>query len=65
MGDYELTGLKNKGRTAVDFEHGWGLLSPENQEKMELILAECLFNIGHRACMECSPHLWWDLNRSQ
>jgi hypothetical protein len=43
MGDYELTGLKNKGLTAVDFDHGCGLLSQEDQEKMELILA------GHAA----------------
>jgi hypothetical protein len=42
MGDYELTGIKNKGRTAVDFDHGCELLSPEDLEKMELILTECL-----------------------
>jgi hypothetical protein len=33
MGDYKLTGLKHKGHMTVDFDHGCGLLSPEDQEK--------------------------------
>jgi hypothetical protein len=45
MGDYELTGLKDKGHMAVDFGHGCGLLSPEDQQKMELILTERLDSI--------------------
>jgi hypothetical protein len=47
MGDYQLTGLKNNGQMAVDFDHGCGLLSPEDQEMLQHGLRR--FNDDHAA----------------